>query len=113
MTTARGQNLINSLRTHFSGIATRQEIFNWLSTSGIPWSDTWVETVLQNARLKHARGLYNFSSNPEGMISQPTRPTIESLFITTFDKSQTFGVELEFCSNLTGAEINSGLKTLG
>lgn len=111
--TSRSQNLISELRRNFNRIATRQEIFNFLELSGIPWSDTWVTKVLQDAGLAYSRGLYNLSSNLEGMMSQPMRPTIESLFITSFDKSQTFGVELEFCSNLTGAEINAGLKTLG
>lgn len=73
------------------------------------WKYSW---DLWNMLKKHRQGsshIYNFTTNTQTSSVSP----VESLFITSFDKSQTFGVELEFCSNLTGSEINAGLKTLG
>lgn len=101
--------VVRELVQHFgSRTVSTNDINCFLETIGRRMYASHLNGIIKSFRVR--RGTYNFSSNLEGTTSQPT---IESLFITSFDKSQTFGVELEFCSNLSGSEINAGLKTLG
>ena len=95
-------------------IVSTSEINAFLSNNGRRMYSSHLNSIIKDYRT--TRGFYKFSSNsnnPSINATAEQRNQVESPFITTFCTDQTFGVELEFCSNVSGDEINEGLRGLG
>lgn len=80
------------------------------SLHGQEWE---IYSSLWNMLKKHRKDneqKYNFSYDRGNETSSST---VDSYIIDNYDSNQTFGVELEFGSKLSGSEINRKLKNLG
>lgn len=101
-----------------------QELKNYFGTRSFKMSEVksylkslhgqeWdIYSALWNMLKKHRKDneqKYNFSYNREN----ETYPEVDSYIIENYDSNQTFGVELEFGSKLSGSEMNRKLKNLG